>query len=457
MSHPLHPIAIVDDEAFALQTTRLQLSSHGLRNVRTFTSGADAITALKQHVFGVLLLDLTMPGISGEAVLQAARELRPKLPVIVLTASQEIETAVRCLKAGAFDYIVKPAEEERLIASVQRALDFEALRQETETLRGLIAHGAESIEHPKAFSQIICRSRSLQNLIRYADSVARTAHPVLITGETGTGKELFAHAIHLASERTGKFVAVNVSGFDDNTMSDTLFGHLKGAYTGADHARRGLVDEAEKGTLFLDEIGELSHVSQVKLLRLLQNYEYYPLGSDSLHRADIRIIAATNASPAVLQSGSRIRKDLYYRLASHHLHIPPLRERTEDIDPLMSYFSEQEGCPPVADEVLEQLKSYAFPGNVRELQNLVRDFCGLDKSFLTRELIAKRIVQCDSTVEASKICDSPREDGAFPTLHEVQEYWIAEALKRTGGNQSAAAKLLGLTRQGLNKRLNRTE
>lgn len=395
-----------------------------------------------------------MPGLSGESVLHFAREHRPRLPVIVLTASQDIETAVRCLKSGAFDYIVKPVEEERLVTSVQRALDIEALRDETEALRGLIAQPQSKLLHPSAFTDFICVSDSMLKLKAYADMIARTGHPVLVTGETGTGKELFARGIHTASERSGKFVAINVAGFDDGTLSDTLFGHAKGAFTGADQPRRGIIDEAEKGTLFLDEIGDLSPVSQVKLLRLLQNYEYYPLGSDSLRRANVRIIAATNLSPAAMQSGSKFRKDLYYRLASHHVHIPPLRERPMDIEPLLKFFCTQEGVPPFSSDVIEYLEHYAFPGNVRELQNLVRDLRGLPE--LTRELIAARIHQrgaANLSIDKSAL---PRTDGVFPTLREVQEYWIAKALSQTAGNQSAAAKLLGVTRQGLNKRLRRS-
>jgi DNA-binding NtrC family response regulator len=298
------------------------------------------------------------------------------------------------------------------------------------------------------------------SLFRIVESIARSDEPILITGETGTGKDLLAAAVHEASGRDGPLVALNVGGADDQMFSDTLFGHRKGAFTGAEEARPGLVQHTGAGTLFLDEIGDLSGQSQVKLLRLLDSGEYYPLGSDLPRRSAARTLVATNHDLTSLISEGRFRKDLYYRLSTHELRVPPLRDRKDDLPLLLDHFLD-EACgklqkkkPSVQPQVLQLLASCAFPGNVRELRSMVHDAVSrLSSPTLTLEDMRKVIRP-----------ETPREPGEssptrilfperLPTLDQAAELLIDEALSRAGGNQSIAAGMLGISHQALNRRL----
>lgn len=303
---------------------------------------------------------------------------------------------------------------------------------------------------------------------KYIEAVAATPLPILITGETGVGKELVAKAIHQLSRRQGEFVAINVAGVEDMMFSDTLFGHLKGAFTGADKPRSGLLEQAAGGTLFLDEIGDLRIESQVKLLRLLQEGKYYPLGADMPKQSDARLIAATHQELAALQSTGQFRKDLYYRLQAHHVHIPPLRERLEDIPLLIEYYLEKAAHtlhkkkPTAPQELARLLHTYSFPGNIREFQGMIFDAVSRHTSGVLalnsfREKILQNSVQPLSAAvqgdEARPALDFPDR---LPTIKQTEQMLIAEALRRADGNQSIAASLLGLSRRALNNRLRRT-
>jgi len=341
----------------------------------------------------------------------------------------------------------------------------EALQMEMISLKNRLL--TDQLDHEMAFSAIVTRSKQMRAIFQYMEVIAESEQPVLITGDTGVGKELFARAIHTVSGRKGDLVAVNVAGLDDMMFSDTLFGHRKGAYTGADQSREGLIARASGGTLFLDEIGDLNESSQVKLLRLLQERTYYPLGSDLLQETTARIVVATNQNIQDLISKGRFRKDLYYRLGAHQIHIPPLRERKDDIPLLLQYFLDEAAMslkkkrPTPTPELVQLLTTYDFPGNVRELHAMVYDALARHKSGnfsieSFREFVGK------DEVGLSSIGPSPGDSnvlvrifGHFPTLNEVEEFLIAEALDRSNNNQGTAALLLGMTRQGLNKRLHR--
>jgi DNA-binding NtrC family response regulator len=290
--------------------------------------------------------------------------------------------------------------------------------------------------------------------------------PVLITGETGVGKELVAKAIHQLSQRNGAFVPVNVAGLDDNVFADTLFGHRKGAFTGAEQPRSGLVEEASGGTLFLDEIGDLSPASQVKLLRLLQDGEYFPLGSDVGKRSDARVVVATNQDIQALQESGKFRKDLYYRICAHSIHIPPLRDRREDLLILVDHFLEKASktlCkkkPTPPNELFTLLSTYSFPGNVRELQSMILDAVSGHKSGkLSMDFFKSYIRPKQHSLDVDSRQLLPGENvlvsfsERLPTLKQVEQFLISEAMKRASGNQSIAAQMLGVTRQALNKRL----
>ncbi|MFQ5465331.1 MAG: sigma-54-dependent transcriptional regulator, partial [Thermodesulfobacteriota bacterium] len=384
------------------------------------------------------------------------------------TARGELDVAVECMRKGAFDYLVKPVEMDRFESSVKRALDLSALRSEISSLKKRLLMG--EVEHSDAFSSIVTVSRKMRAIFQYVEVIAVSNQPVLITGETGVGKELVARAVHEVSGRPGAYVAVSVAGLDDTMFSDTLFGHKKGAFTGANEAREGLVATAAGGTLFLDEIGDMSGASQVKLLRLLQEQSYYPLGSDLLKRSDVRVVVATNHDLGELMAAGAFRKDLYYRLFAHHIAIPPLRERMEDVPVLLGHFLDQSARemgkkrPTPTPELAKLLMAYHFPGNVRELQAMVYDAVarhsgGVLSMESFREVIGKgreaRTPPAPLTPDAGPFGELAPEN--FPTLKDSEERLISKAMELAGGNQGVAAGLLGLTRQALNKRLKRRE
>jgi transcriptional regulator with PAS, ATPase and Fis domain len=299
------------------------------------------------------------------------------------------------------------------------------------------------------------------------EAICLSQQPVLVTGETGTGKELIAKAIHTLSRPDGEYVAVNVAGLDDNVFSDSLFGHKRGAYTGAERPREGLIATAAGGTLFLDEIGDLGESAQVKLLRLLQDGKYYPLGSDQPRSSSARVIVATNCDITQLARQGKFRKDLFYRLRGHHIHIPPLRERKDDLPLLVNYFLEKSAqalqkptpTPPVA--LYSLLKNYSFPGNVRELEAMIHDAVTRHQSGMLslksfKEAMDFEQVSDDeygSEIESAAEALSELFPDRLPTLKEAENCLIEEAMRRADGNQGIAAGILGLTRQALNKRL----
>lgn len=313
------------------------------------------------------------------------------------------------------------------------------------------------------FESIVTRDKKMEAIFRYIEAIAPTSQPVLITGETGTGKELIARALHAVSRCAGDFVSVNVAGLDDIMFSDTLFGHSRGAYTGADRNRKGLIETAAEGTLFLDEIGELNKASQVKLLRLLQEHEYYALGSDKKMCSTARVLVATNNRLDALMESGTFRADLYYRLNSHHIHLPPLRERQDDIPLLVEHFATRAAndfgrpVPKISADMLDLLFLRKFPGNVRELKGLVFNAVAVSHNGMLNfpRSSSPRLASLPSTPALSDFNTLPHPAGRMPTLFEAEEYLIKDALRVSCGNQRAAALRLGISRQALNKRLKR--
>jgi DNA-binding NtrC family response regulator len=468
---PANPILFVDDEEHFLLSAELTMSSNGMNNIETCSDSQLVMDLLSKKDYSLVVLDINMPYLSGVDLLPAIVNKYPQIPVIVLTAVNDVDSAVFCMKEGAFDYLVKPVNDTRLVSSIKRGLEITEIRNENEMLKQSFLR--DKIQHPEAFKEIITHCSVIESLFKYIEAIAKTNLPVLITGETGVGKELFAQAVHNVSGRTGELVSVNVAGVDDNFFSDTLFGHKKGAFTGADTDRKGLIEKADDGTLFLDEIGDLSIESQVKLLRLLQDGHYYPLGSDIAKLSDARIIVATHRDIKTMQENSTFRQDLYYRLKSHHILIPPLRERKIDlpylIDHLISKASNELGKkrPAVPKELYTLLSNYPFPGNVRELEGMIFDAISLHTSgILSLESIRKKINDYNqerNTKFAVPNSVNHQTDeliyfpGRFPTLKETEEKIIEEALKRADGNQTIAAELLGISRRALNNRLRRAD
>jgi two-component system nitrogen regulation response regulator GlnG len=456
---PFYPILIVDDEPHILNGFSVALLTAGFNNLVRCQDGRQVMDLMAGQEMEVMLLDLMLPHISGQEILALLREEYPQVPMIILTGVDDVATAVQCMQAGAFDYIVKPVDGEQLLPAVRRAVEVRQLRRENMLLAQRILSGR--LEHPEAFAAIISRNRRMEAIFQYCEAVAEGRQPVLITGETGTGKELVARALHQVSGRKGEFVAVNVAGLDDQVFSDALFGHSRGAFTGADRVRSGLVEKADSGTLFLDEIGELSEASQVKLLRFLENGEYYSLGSDVPKSANARVLAATSRNLEEAIAAGRFRRDLYFRLRTHHLQIPPLRERQEDLPLLFSHFLQEAGSEfqrgelTYEPEVLDILGSHDFSGNVRELKALVYDtVAGLREKQVTAAAFAHLAMPRTGAVTMPD-ADWAARLQRLPTLKEAADVLVEEALRRTGQNQRSAATLLGITPQALNQRLNR--
>lgn len=454
-AHP--PIVMVDDEPFVLRALEAILS--GLGPLISFEDSRQVLPFLEKEEARIVLLDLSMPHLSGEELLKKLLSEHPDLPVIVVTASNEVAVAVRCIQAGAFDYVVKPLAEDRILNAIKRALELRDLRRENRTLQERLTSGR--LEHPEVFSGIITQNARMLTLFRYVEVVGRSQHAVLITGETGVGKELIARAVHSVSGRKGEFVAVNVAGLDDNMFSDTLFGHARGAYTSADHARAGLIESAGGGSLFLDEIGDLSATSQVKLLRLLQEGEYLPLGSDRARKSDARVIVATHQDLRALQKEGRFRNDLYFRLGGHHIHVPPLRERRDDLPLLVDHLLEEAASslsrrkPTPPKELVSLLSAYHFPGNIRELQAMILDAVSQHEGRVLSLSTFKEHIDRNTDREVGEVPSSGTVifPPQLPTLKQMAEQLVQEAMQRAGGNQTVAARLLGVTRPALSKRL----
>lgn len=459
-------ILVVDDDYVTLEKYRVVLDAHDLSDYIICEDSRDVARLLAENVVGVVLLDLNMPHIRGEDLLEDIAERYPDIPVIVLTGADDVETAVKCMKIGAFDYMTKPVDPNRLVNAVNHALRIRNLQREVQVLS---SNEAEvEVEQPEAFEGIITASAGMRKLFRYAEAVAQSPMAVLITGESGTGKELMARAVHRLSGRDGEFVPVNVSGLDDTMFSDTLFGHVKGAFTGAQGDRAGLIERAAEGTLFLDEIGDLEQGAQIKLLRLLQEQEYYPLGADRPRRSRARILAATNADLAARQAEGDFRNDLYYRLIGHRIDIPPLRSRPEDLTVLFNHFLDESATamnravPQVPRGLFALLSSYDFPGNVRELRSMIYDAVSRSEpGTLSMSYFREYIEQQQGSPAAAADTADPAAtpvisiDGRFPTLREVEDYLIDEALERAEGNQTVAARMLGVSQSTLSRRLSK--
>lgn len=458
---PVNPLLLVDDEDSWLQSFKATLRSQGIDNVVILNDGTKVMKTLAERKFCAVAIDLMMPNVSGEELIPLIVEEHPELPVLVISGLNEIKAVVNCIRKGAFDFIVKTEDRNTLIAGVRHAIEIFELRQENNSLQQRFFK--EVPDRPEYFSEIITAHKDMIAIFKYIEAISETSRAVLITGESGVGKELVARAVHKASGRKGDFVAVNIAGLDDNILSDTLFGHKKGAFTGANEARIGLVEKAKNGTLFLDEIGDMSSLSQTKLLRLLQEKEFMPLGSDMAKRSSARIVTATHQPIAEMQAQGRFRKDLFFRLRGHILQIPPLRNRMEDLPLLISHFAEEVKAETGMDlnvpvhEIADVLGGYSFPGNIRELQHMVHDAASFCRDGELKPKYFKKLLDASGDVGRIESVPSSTESVSFgtrlPTLHDVRAKLIAEALRRTKGNQSSAAQLIGVTRQAISKYL----
>ena len=443
MIHKAGAVLVLDDDVDVLRRVERLLKFSGLGDVILCDRADQIWPALESGRVFAMILDLVMPDCHGYEVLDQMRCTHPEIPVIVATAVDDLDAVVRCMKAGAFDYVPKSAESARLVASIEHASRIRRLENDNRALRETLL--ADDTAVPDCFSRIITRDRRMVSMFRYITAIAGSDKPVLITGESGTGKELVAEAVHLASGRKGELVSVNMAGLDDTMFSDTLFGHRRGAFTGADSDRSGLIEKATGGTLFLDEIGDLPSQSQVKLLRLIEQRLYYPLGSDLTRSSDALIVAATNRDLALACEAGSFRLDLFFRLETHRIRLPPLRERLPDLPLLVEAFALKAATrfdkspPRIPPELYDLLGAYTFPGNIRELESMVHDAVGRTSGLnLALESFRERIFPVN--VPARPV--EKRSTGLFtalpvlPSLREAADELIVEAMARAGDRKS---------------------
>lgn len=458
-------ILVIEDEPYVRASLTAYLDDIGFR-VLAAENGRSGLELFRREAPDIVMTDLRMPVMDGFALVEAIAAEAEFTPIVVVSGVGAVDEAVRAMRLGAWDYLSKPIINlEELQITLERSLERARTKYELERLRRHLSDGTLGDEN--AFSGIVTTSPRMRAIFLYLESVAPSRQPVLITGETGTGKELIARAVHTLSGLRGSFVAINLAGLDDTLFSDTLFGHQRGAYTGAERAREGLIRQASGGTLFLDEVGDLSPGSQVKLLRLLQDGEYLPLGSDKGQRSDARIVAATHADLKVKMEQGTFRPDLYYRLCSHRVDLPPLRDRTEDLPLLTAHFLKKAASllgkpvPAAPAELDHYLAAYRFPGNIRELEAIIHDAVARSGSrILPLESIVEAIgshlrvpASPHLVVSGCPVCPFAEK---FPTLKGAEDLLIAEALRLADNNQRLAAAYLGITRQALNKRLSRS-
>ena len=463
--YPKNPILIIDDEPAIANLFQMKLKKFGMTNIEVCNDSRKVLSLLSKKEYEAIFLDLRMPDIDGEDLLPQIVHDFPGLPVIILTYSDDIDTVVRCMKSGVFDYLSKTVDDTRLYTSINHAIEFRDMNREIQSLKTHVL--TKELKNPDAFSKIISQNEDVFSIFKYVESIASTMYPVFITGETGVGKGLLAESIHQISKRSGSFTHINVSGIDDQMFADTLFGHIKGSYTGANTHRQGLCEKSSGGTLFLDEIGDLSMSSQIKLLNLLQEKKYYPVGSDKSKQCHARIITATNHNVEKLVDKGTFRKDLYYRLHTHRIHLPPLRERMDDIVLLLDHFLKiasqdmKKKKPKIYKELAQLLNSYSFPGNIRELKSMTFDAISRHKShILSLDTFKSHINRHNKSNQMQNQKMNTLQTvfktlSELPTIKQASEQLIQEALKRAKGNYSIAAPILGISRQALSKRVKR--
>ena len=441
-------ILIVEDEKSQREMLSGFLSKEG-HAVREAENGEQAVAAVREGTFDLLLLDYKMPGMNGLEVLKEVKQINPDIDVIMMTAFGTIETAVRAMKAGAADYITKPVDLDELLLHLNRLSERRVLLRENEILR------QELRDKGVTADQIISRSTEMEHLVNMAGRIASSRATILIQGESGTGKELLARLVHQLSPRSDRpMIAVNCGAIPETLLEAELFGHEKGAFTGAAGRRIGRFEEADGSTLFLDEVGELTPSVQVKLLRFLQEREFQRLGGNQTIRADVRVISATNRDLELKVREGAFREDLYYRLNVVVMSIPPLRERKADIPLLVDYFLKRyardngKAIDGLSREAKDLILKYDYPGNVRELENIIERAVVIARG---------RIITVDDLPfrDRSKPAEAKGPEGQAMknAMEALERRLVEEAMQETQGNQSRAADLLGISERMLRYKL----
>jgi two-component system response regulator PilR (NtrC family) len=447
-------IHIIDDEPIIHEVLGELLGSEGYA-VESSSRGEEALAKYPDYAFDLILLDLLMPGMDGIEVLHRIKKIDPQAVVIIITAYASVESAIEAMKSGAFDYIQKPFKHDELILTIERALNHRQLQQENLRLKA-------ELKKKFSFENIIGKSHVMQNVFELIKAAAPTRSTILVQGESGTGKELVARAVHQNSDRIGfPFITVNSGSLPPDLLESHLFGHVKGAFTGATAQKQGLFEAADKGTIFFDEISTLNIDTQAKLLRVMQEREFMHLGGTKTIKVDVRVIAATNTALEELISKRTFREDLYYRLNVIKIELPPLRDRIEDIPLLVKHFVAHYGrengkeIEGITDDVLEILESYNWPGNIRELENLIERAVVLSNSrVISREMLPPFLLSPGGGEDGKGHAASMR---LKDQIHSFQKKAIIDALNRTRGVQKKAAALLGVKPTTLNEMIKRLE
>jgi DNA-binding NtrC family response regulator len=452
-------VLIIDDERPVLMTLEALLKRHGYQ-VDTAPTATQGLKALKSKPPKIVLLDLRLPDADGLEMLDRIKTELPQVQVIILTAHDSLHNAIESIKRGAYHFISKPYAPEELLSLVEKALETQFLLREAEELREKTVRLEKRLEIAEARPTPIFKSKPMQEIEELIDAMAPSDASVLIVGESGVGKEVIANTIHARSRRAGQpVVKLNCAAFPQTMIEGELFGYVKGAFTGAMHDFPGMIAAANGGTLFLDEISDMPADLQTRFLRVLQEREYRPLGSTQIMKADFRAIASTNRPIAQALAENRMRSDLYYRLNTFQIEVPPLRKRKEDIPPLIAQFvkqfSQQLGKPEpdISPDAFQKLLDYSWPGNVRELQNAIEYAVVLARQGLidVKELPAE--IQLPVALQQSELGTRPRS--GVQTLDDVERTAILQALAECRGNKKKAAELLGIQRPTLYNKMKR--
>ncbi len=443
-------VLVIDDDQAILNFMRIFLLQSGEFEVQVLQDSTRAYEVLENGQFNVLLLDMDMPNVSGMDVLRYIKENNIEIVTIVLTGVEDIDMAISAMKLGTADYMLKPIDEDRLLDTLHSAIDKNKISHPSNETKAPMS--LDGLSQKEVFKNIITQEEQMFKIFHFVEKFAPTDNSVLIWGESGTGKELIAKAIHQISQRRDKrFVAVNAGAFANELFASEFFGHDKGSFTGAITDKKGFIEEADGGTLFLDEIGELTLPIQVKLLRVLQEEEFYRLGSTRNRKANVRIIAATNKNLFDEIKKGNFRKDLFFRLNINSINLPPLRERKGDVELLAHHFLKEfcqrykKNIQRISPNVMNLLKGYAFPGNVREIMNIINSSIIVESS---QELQKKSLPSY--FLENSQIPQEASFSGQMLlTLSEVEKRHIMKVLNHTRMNKTKASKILGISRVNL--------
>jgi two-component system response regulator PilR (NtrC family) len=448
-------IHVIDDEPIIHEVLSELLTSEGYE-VEISSSGEEALDKYSTRSFGLVLLDLLMPGMDGIEVLKSIRKIEPQAVIIIITAYASVESAISAMKTGAFDYIQKPFKHDELLLIVKRALEHKKLQEENIRLK-------DELGKKFSFENIIGKSTGMKSIFEVIKAVAPTRSTILIQGESGTGKELVSRAIHQNSNRANlPFIIVNSGSLPPDLLESNLFGHVKGAFTGAVSDKKGLFEAANKGTIFFDEVSSLNPETQAKLLRVMQDQEFMMLGGTKTIKVDVRLIAATNSDLEELIKQNKFRQDLFYRLNVIKIELPPLRERKDDIPILIKHFLDiyskenKKKIEGITEDVTEILVNYDWPGNIRELENLIERAVVLTKSkLITRKTLPPFLLSAQEDVQ---ILSSPNNELNLKEYIQIQQKKaIINALKKTKGIQKNAARLLGVKPTTLNEMIKRLD